>query len=55
MTNEELYEEIYDVLSEEIAPYVNKGLLPPSVVESFDFLLDFYLTSIKEVENETTT
>lgn len=47
-TNEMFYEEIYEMLSDEIEPHVNSGLLPPSVVESFDFLLEFYLQSLKE-------
>lgn len=47
MTNEEaiqeFYEGIYDDLAWQIKPHVDAGILPASVVESMQFLIDFYL------------
>lgn len=39
----EFYEGIYEGLAWTIKPHVDAGLLPPSVVESMDFLIEFYL------------
>ena len=47
MTDEELvlefYEGVYNDLAWQIKPHVDANLLPASVVESMEFLIEFYL------------
>ena len=47
MTDKELvldfYEGVYNDLAWQIKPHVDANLLPASVVESMEFLIEFYL------------